>query len=70
MHQSIEDIIGGLVLTLILGVHDLMGDQETYGVSTLSVDLFLWVDTTVDEALNYSIDVIDKMLMIKHDVVP
>ena len=69
MHQSIEDKIRGLVLPLVLGVHDLMGDEETYGVSTLSVDLFLWVDTTVDEALHYSIDIIDEMLMVQHDVV-
>jgi hypothetical protein len=70
MHQRIEDIIRGLVLPLVLGVHDLMRDEETYGVGTLSVDLFLRVDTTIDEALHYSIDVIYEMLMVEHDVVP
>ena len=70
MHQGIEDIIRGLVLPLVLGVNDLMRDQETYGVGTLSVDLFLWEDATIDEALHYSIDVIDEVLMVEHDVVP
>ena len=46
-----------------------MSDEETYSVSTFSIDLFLWVDTTVDEALHYSIDIIDEMLMVQHDVV-
>lgn len=69
MHQSVEDIIRGLVLSLVLGIHDLMRDEETYGVGTLSVDLFLRVDTTIDEALHYSIDVINEVLMVEHDVV-
>ena len=41
-----------------------MSDQETYGVGTLGIDLLLWVDTPIDEALHYPVDVIDEVLMI------
>jgi hypothetical protein len=64
MHQSVEHIVGGLIHALFFGVHDLMRDQETYGVGTLSVDLFLWVDAPVDEALHYTVDVVYEVLMI------
>jgi hypothetical protein len=64
MHQSIEHIVGGQFNALFLSVHDLMGDQETYGVGTLSVDLFLRVDTPVDEALHYSVNVVDEVLIV------